>query len=267
METKNLIEIVISVLTTLITGGFIIILIELSNRKKREYDNFRDIVKPFLEKLSAYCRLVLLYEPIIYFVDDSYGEEAQFKRYLNYITKIAKEMICSEKHFTVSDCLSSKINDTLNVINEIGQLNDSVKHIRVNELNSRKMHLESELSKIDPKYLSHVNDKLLLNTLSNDFYTDHYLHIVNEIQEYKNYIYLLNIQTKMVFYMILMVIIAISLLLLCTDCQWLPYCALLLVLVLFILALVIMFGDENKQLILFTKFKNIKSNRKIRRNK
>ncbi len=39
METPKMIETIINILITLISGGFIIFLIEIENRKDREYDN------------------------------------------------------------------------------------------------------------------------------------------------------------------------------------------------------------------------------------
>lgn len=47
---------VITVLSAVITGGFVLIFVELGNRKNLEKVRFREIMLPFMTKFSAFCR-------------------------------------------------------------------------------------------------------------------------------------------------------------------------------------------------------------------
>lgn len=50
METPKMIETIINILITLISGGFIIFLIEIENRKDREYDKYFYFMQPLTNK-------------------------------------------------------------------------------------------------------------------------------------------------------------------------------------------------------------------------
>lgn len=48
----------LSILTAVITGGYILVYIAIDNRKNRHIDSYNQIMSPFLKSLSAYCRFV-----------------------------------------------------------------------------------------------------------------------------------------------------------------------------------------------------------------
>lgn len=45
---------VVTILSAVITGGFVLILMEMGNRKNRESERYRQTMIPFAQKLSAY---------------------------------------------------------------------------------------------------------------------------------------------------------------------------------------------------------------------
>lgn len=58
MAYQDLHSAVITILSAVITGGFVLIFVEIGNRKIRENDKYRQIMAPFMQKLSAYFRYI-----------------------------------------------------------------------------------------------------------------------------------------------------------------------------------------------------------------
>ncbi len=48
----------LTILSAIITGGFVLVFVEIGNRKNRENDKYETEFKPFMHKLSAYLRLM-----------------------------------------------------------------------------------------------------------------------------------------------------------------------------------------------------------------
>lgn len=48
----------LAILTSIITGGFVLVFVEIGNRKNRENDKHDQIMAPFMHKLSAYFRYI-----------------------------------------------------------------------------------------------------------------------------------------------------------------------------------------------------------------
>lgn len=55
-EFETLHSDIITVLSAVIIGGFVLIFVELGNRKNLEKARFREIMLPFMTKFSAMCR-------------------------------------------------------------------------------------------------------------------------------------------------------------------------------------------------------------------
>lgn len=51
-------QIALTILTSIITGGFVLVFVEIGNRKNREDDRHDQIMYPFMHKLSAYFRFI-----------------------------------------------------------------------------------------------------------------------------------------------------------------------------------------------------------------
>ena len=50
--------IALATLTSIITGGFVLVFVEIGNRKNRENDKHEQVMFPFMHKLSAYFRFM-----------------------------------------------------------------------------------------------------------------------------------------------------------------------------------------------------------------
>ena len=58
MHATTIQPLLVSILTSIITGGFILVFVEIGNRKNRENDRYEQIMRPFMHKLSAYFRFI-----------------------------------------------------------------------------------------------------------------------------------------------------------------------------------------------------------------
>ncbi len=55
---SDVLSIALAILTSIITGGFVLVFVEIGNRKNRENDKHDQIMAPFMHKLSAYFRYI-----------------------------------------------------------------------------------------------------------------------------------------------------------------------------------------------------------------
>lgn len=58
MELASVQNILLTILTSIITGGFVLVFVEIGNRKNRENDRYDQIMQPFMHKLSSYLRFL-----------------------------------------------------------------------------------------------------------------------------------------------------------------------------------------------------------------
>ena len=52
MVYEDILPIALAILTSIITGGFVLVFVEIGNRKNRENDRHEQIMTPFYHKLS-----------------------------------------------------------------------------------------------------------------------------------------------------------------------------------------------------------------------
>lgn len=58
MELASVQNILLTILTSIIAGGFVLVFVEIGNRKNRENDRYDQIMQPFMHKLSSYLRFL-----------------------------------------------------------------------------------------------------------------------------------------------------------------------------------------------------------------
>lgn len=77
--------IALAILTSIITGGFVLVLVEIGNRKNRENDRHEQIMRPFMHRLSAYFRFVSWSRSYIEYPKEKDGYEEEFKKLVERI--------------------------------------------------------------------------------------------------------------------------------------------------------------------------------------
>lgn len=248
---KDLVQVVIDVLITFITGGFIIVLLEIKNRKNRVRDDFMSIKRTFLDKLTAYCRFVVWFEPTLYYYDGAAEYLKKFKESVEYVKLTGERVIAS--HTSLISMNESKefmllFSHISNIWSEYG--NKSVpymsRNLSVFERNRR--FIEKEVAKFAPDYLSHIDELSSLADVSGDFYNEICEPFLEKLDEHRLVDSLYEHQSRLVFGMILLVVVAIIILVCLSSVCWLPYCFLGLVLLLFVASLTLLCVDANKQL-------------------
>lgn len=257
MEDKELVHVVINVLTTLITGGFIIVLLDISNRKNRVRDDFKSINSKFVDNLTAYCRFVVWYEPVLHYIDGADEYVKKFKESVRFVKLKGEKVITNHTSLVSNDrfeelkLLFCHIN---NIWDEYEKMTLAYMAMNLTELEKNRRFIEKELSKLAPDYLLHIGEHSLLADVSGDFHDDICKPFLNKYEEQRILESLYKYQARIVFGMILLVVVAI-ILLVCFSICWLPYCALWGVLLLFLVSLLLLYVDEHKQLKFFAKFK------------
>ena len=260
----NVTEVVIGILTTLITGGFIIILVEIGNRRNREYDNFRYVVKPFLEKLSAYCRFVFWYSGVMKYSNDKFGSAEEFKNRVEFIRKKGSQLNMFGGDFSVNYFSSKELYDLIKKINDLWfqyfKMKPYVKFtIDEDYFAIQKEVIEKELASINTLYLSRITDESLLIDVSTYMYSDLYRPIADEfvLHELKERLY--KTQTLTVLFFVFLIVAFLILLLCFNVCLWLPILILIISMVLLLIGIMFLCIKEEIQLKLIAKFYNRKN--------
>lgn len=259
MDSTNTINTIMDILIALITGGFIIILIEIGNRKSREYDKYFDFMQPFMKKLSAYCRFVSRCANSILYSKQPSEYEIEFRNLITIISKEGGKLIISGGNYPINHFSLQELEQFALDINNIWYWHDRIKsplNIDHQHIKFQQDIIEKELSIINPIYLFHIYDDALIAKVSGDFYTDIYQPLEDDIIYYQNKQYLYNIQTKIIFSAILIIVLLLLLLLLTRIC-FLPFIAITFAFVMLFIGLLFICIDENKQIRIIHKVNKI----------
>nr|WP_321376003.1 hypothetical protein [uncultured Bacteroides sp.] len=93
----------LAILAAIITGGFVLIYVELSNKKTREMDNYEQLMRLFMHKLSAYLRFVSWCQTKIRIPKTNLkGSEKEFKQVLDYLASLGGHAIVSDGDYRVN---------------------------------------------------------------------------------------------------------------------------------------------------------------------
>lgn len=257
METPKMIETIINILITLISGGFIIFLIEIENRKNCEYDKYFNFVQPLMNKLSAYCRFVSWSGNSIIFSQNPNENENNLKKSINIIKKEGDMLIVSGKEYSADDFSNKILYEFSNHINNIWCYYDKLgsQKIKIDEdmIKQNKFFIEKELSIINPMYLSHIQDKSLIADVSGNFYN--YIEpLIRNAEDYTKKQQLYSIQIKTMLGAVI-IIVCFLVLLLFFNSYCLSIILLFTSLAMLIVGLLILCVSEQKQLKFLNKIK------------
>lgn len=254
IETANAI---INILIALITGGFIIILIEIGNRKNREYDKYCNFMQPFMKRLSAYCRFVSKCANSILYPKQLSENEIGFRNLVNMISKEGEKLIMCGGNYPIDRFSLQKLEQFALDINNVWYWYDRIKSpliIDQRHIAFQRDAIEKELAIINPAYLSHIYDDALIAKISGEFYTDIYQPLEDEMAYYHQKQHLYNTQTKIIFSAIIIIVLFLLLLLFSKIC-YLPFIAITFAIFMLFLGLLFICTDENKQIKFIQKIK------------
>ncbi len=240
----------LSILTAVITGGFILVYIEIGNRKNRLIDSYNQIMSPFMKRLSAYCRFVTWSKSQLIYSKGEDTYEENFKKLVNQIGHYGHMLIMSGGDFPIHQFTAKELNDIALDINNIWYWHDKMHLCKIQwkqENHSTKEFIKKEINMVNPLYMSLEHNVGLIAKVSGDFYVDVYQRIEYETYKYETYNNLLRIETIIVTVGIILVLLLLSLMLfLCIPACILKWST--LVIILLLICCLLMLGiDMRKQ--------------------
>lgn len=202
----------LSILTSIITGGFILVFVEIGNRKNRENDRYDQIMVPFMHKLSSYFRFINWCCFRIKYPTEMTGCENEFKLLVKEIGRYGGRVLTAGGDYGVDFFSAKELNDICHKINNIWYYHDNMHpcNLRWNDIGNVEDFISQELKEFLPNYLFHARDVNLVSKVSGDFYTDIYKPIEDETFKHEIYVEYFKRQT-------IFVAIAVGFVLLCLN--------------------------------------------------
>ena len=252
MAYQNLHSAVITILSAVITGGFVLIFVEIGNRKNRENDRYRQIMTPFFQKLSAYFRYINWVCLSVYNPKPDTEEESQFKNFLRCrIGKYGSDLITNGRDYGISSFTAEELQLIGLDINHVWFMYDrwELRRLYLEGVDIYKREfIEKELSKLDKRYLEMENNVSKIAKVSGEFYTDFYQPIQDEPFYHEMIIKLYHRQSVIVGFSLFFVLLTLCALVCFTIPVWLLKFSVVFITFLLGGCLLLLFIDENRQL-------------------
>jgi hypothetical protein len=118
--------ILLSLLTSIITGGFILVFVEIGNRKNRENDRYDQIMRPFMHKLSSYFRFLSWCSHHITYPSKLNAYEQEFKRLVEEIGRYGGRAITSGGDYPIEHFTAAELEEICSKINNIWYYHDKM---------------------------------------------------------------------------------------------------------------------------------------------
>lgn len=123
--------IALAILTSIITGGFILVFVEIGNRKNRENDRHDQILLPFMHKLSSYLRFMSWCQGAIGYHKPLDEHEEPFKMLVERLGKQGGRLIMSGGDFTPDSFSAKALNAMALDINNVWYWHDKMNPCRL----------------------------------------------------------------------------------------------------------------------------------------
>lgn len=190
MVYEDILPIALAILTSIITGGFVLVFVEIGNRKNRENDRHEQIMTPFYHKLSAFFRFISWGRSYIIYPKPLEGYEEDFKELVKRIGDYGGRAITSGGDYEVDYFSAEKLNEIALDINNIWYFHDKMHPCRLGwqqQLRGTEELFLKDLKEVNPVYLKEKLDVSLLAKVSGEFYTDIYQLIEYETYKHEAY--------------------------------------------------------------------------------
>lgn len=183
--------IALAILTSIITGGYVLVFIEIGNRKNRNSDRRNQIMVPFMHKLSSFFRFVSWCNHSIKYPRELDEKEEHFKTLVEEMDKYGSRLIMSGGNFGVDQFSANELYGIAHDINNIWYWHDKMNPCRLTwdkHWGTMKDELiNKELKEISLVYLSNQLNVDLVAKVAGDFYIDIYQPIEYESFRYEVY--------------------------------------------------------------------------------
>ena len=174
MEYDTLFQTVLTILSSIITGGFVLVFVEIGNRRNRENDRYDFLMTPFIHKLSAFFRYICWCNGRICYPKSLNHYENQFKLLIEKVGKYGGRIIIPGGDYGVNYFTASELRIIAEDINNIWYYYEKMKPCNLkwkasDPLNTEEL-IKRQLKEISPEYLSRAYDVKLMSDISSDFY-------------------------------------------------------------------------------------------------
>lgn len=182
-------QIVLSILSSIITGGFVLVFVEIGNRKNRENDKYEHIMYPFMHKLSSYFRYISWCQSHIIYSNPPTSNEKKIKLLIGEIARYGGMAITSGGDYGINYFTASKLKEIALDINNIWYWHDNMNPCKMTWDSSMPdgEFISKELKEINPVYLQHEQNIDLIAKVSGDFYI--YVYQPIEVNTYNHETY------------------------------------------------------------------------------
>ena len=182
--------IALAILTSIITGGFVLVFVEIGNRKQRENERFDQKMTPFMHKLSAYFRFVSWCSHRIIYPKPVEGYNKDFKELVNFLGRYGGRAITSGGDYQIGHFNAEKLEDIALKINNVWYYHDKMNPCTLtwNVRGGNDDFIDKELREINSLYHGISHDVNMVAKVSGDFYVDIYQPI--EYDTYRHEAYL-----------------------------------------------------------------------------
>lgn len=215
-------QIVLSILSSIITGGFVLVFVGIGNRKNRENDKYEHIMYPFMHKLSSYFRYISWCQSHIIYSKPPKSNEKKIKLLIGDIARYGGMAITSGGDYGINYFTASKLNEIALDINNIWYWHDNMNPCKMTwDRNMRAGEfIAKELKEINPVYLQCEQDIDLIAKVSGDFYM--YVYQPIEVTTYNHEAYQehYKLQTKIVACFVCFVLVVLGAVLFGVENVW-----------------------------------------------
>ncbi len=184
------IEIATTILSALLTGGFILFFIENQHIESEVIHRYHAIMDPYYHKLSLYLKFVYFINSRIDYEDLNRVVGKKFYTLVEGLANLGSRIYITGKD--ISYMTSEQLESLNESINNVWYLNDDNPSIRENiKLNNSQIFPDSQitevLTELSGKYASHDIDKKLLPKVSGDFYGEIWEPVENVTYEFEKW--------------------------------------------------------------------------------
>lgn len=191
MVMDEQLSIIISILTALLTGGFLMIFIESQQVADSVAERFHFGMNPFFHSFSNYVKFISSFKTHFTFKvtkDSCYIK--RLKANVDIIARLGGRSIVSGQDYPAHYFTAKELNSICETINDIwycidGNQDEIDKHLDFHNVQMFSEHTKGYLEAISPKYKGMELNKDMLAKISGDFFVDIYQPIQHILPHYE----------------------------------------------------------------------------------
>lgn len=190
MDYLEVQPIALAILTSIITGGFVLVFVEIGNRKQRENERFDQKMTPFMHKLSAYFRFMSWCSHRIIYPRPTEGYNKDFKKLVNFLGGYGGRAITSGGDYQIGHFNAAELEDIALKINNVWYYHDKMNPCMLtwDTRGGTEDFIDKELREINPLYHGIPHDINMVAKVSGDFYVYIYQPVEYETYRHEAYV-------------------------------------------------------------------------------